>query len=127
MITLSLLKYLENKGFGTIGTDLFWQKIAIGKSGMYIVNLGDSIEKNRRRRQRYELYSVGDDDLESLKKLEAVAQHLRSAYNDINELPAVEGGQEYQFVVVMPPSTISNLGLDNQGRVIYSLNGIINY
>ena len=65
--------------------------------------------------------------MESLKKLEAIAQHLRSAYNDINEFPVFEGGQEYQFVAVMPPSTISNLGLDNQGRVIYSLTGIINY
>lgn len=127
MITLALLKLLEAKGFGTIGKDLFWQKILVGQSGLYIVNLGDGeSERGKRRHQRYELYSVGDNDVSSLKKLEAVADYLRKSYDQLNELPG-DSGDQYRFVVVKPPSAVSNLGLDNQGRVIYSITGTIIY
>lgn len=126
MITLALLKHLETQGFGTIGRELFWQKILVGQSGLYIVNLGAGEAQHlRRRQQRYELYSVADDDVVSLKQLEAVAGYLTRSYDKINELS--DGETKYRFVVVKPPSTVSNLGLDNQGRVIYSITGTIIY
>ena len=127
MITLNLLKLLENNGFGKIDKNLFWQKLGLGKTGLYISNISVNGERGKRRVQHYEIFSIGENDVEGLKKLESVAEFLRENYA-INELPAVDGiCEEVRNVAIMPPSTISNVGENGQGRVVYSISGEIIY
>lgn len=42
MITLSLLKFIENNGLGVIDQDLFWQKLTLDKVGIYIADIGQT-------------------------------------------------------------------------------------
>ena len=127
MITLNLLKFLELNGFGKIDKDLFWQKLGLGKTGLYITNIAENSYRGRRKSQHYEIFSIGKNDVEGLKKLESVAEFLRENYA-INELPAVDGVcEKVRNVAIMPPSTISNVGENSQGRVVYSISGEIIY
>jgi len=127
MITLNLLKLLEDNGFGKIDKNLFWQKLGLGKTGLYISNISVNGERGKRRVQHYEIFSISENDVEGLKKLESVAKFLRENYA-INELPAVDGVcEKVRNVAIMPPSTISNVGENSQGRVVYSISGEIIY
>lgn len=127
MITMNLLKFLENNGFGKIDKDLFWQKLGLRKSGLYISNVAVNGERGRRKIQSYELFCVMNDDVEAIKKLESVVEFLRENYA-VYELPAVDGiCESVRNVAIMPPSTISNVGADEQGRNVYSVSGEIIY
>lgn len=127
MITLNLLKLLENNGFGKIDKNLFWQKLGLGKTGLYITSIAENSYRGRRKSQHYEIFSIGENDIEGLKKLESIAEFLRENYA-INELPAVDGiCKKVRNVAIMPPSTVSNVGENEQGRIIYSISGEIIY
>lgn len=131
MITLSLLKFLENNGFGTIDTNLFWQKLTLDKVGIYIADLGTAQTRGGRRVQTYELYSRGNTDVNGYKQLQAVIDFL-NAHFAVCELPAVKIGSEtltegFESVTITPLSSISSNGLDANGRIIYSAVGTIYY
>ena len=127
MITLNLLKLLENNGFGKIDKNLFWQKLGLGKTGLYISNISVNGERGKRRAQHYEIFSIGENDVEGLKQIEAVAKLFRESYA-INELPEVKGFCEgVRNVAILPPSTVSNVGENEQGRIVYSISGEIIY
>lgn len=127
MITLNLLKLLENNGFGKIDKNLFWQKLGLGKTGLYISNISVNGERGKRKVQHYEIFSIGKNDVEGLKQIEAVAKLLRESYA-INELPEVKGFCEgVRNVAILPPSTVSNVGENEQGRIVYSISGEIIY
>lgn len=125
MITLALLKWLEEKGLGVIDETLFWQKMGLNQKGLYITNVGVSMERGERRNQRYEIFSLGKNNLEGLKKLEEVVELLRKSFS-VNELPEVEG-VKYDRVAIMPPSSVSTLGENDQGLMVYSISGNIYY
>lgn len=128
VLTLSLLKYLSDNGFGTIDQDLFWEKLGLGKNGLYITDVGDAQERGVRKSTTYELYSRGDSDLDGYTKLQAVAEFLRESY-DVCDLPAVPPYTDEGFtnVSILPPSTISSMGEDGNGRIIYSITGRVYY
>jgi len=128
MITLSLLKYLEDNGFGTIDTDLFFQKLTLDRKGIYIANVGDAQSRGARRTQSYELYCRGETDVDGYKRLSDVIDFLNGSYG-VCVLPAVPPVTTtgYKNVTIMPLSTITNVGLDDNNRVIYSATGTINY
>lgn len=127
MITLSFLKLLENEGFGTIDDDLFFQKLTLGKVGVYIADLGEPITRGARDAQSYELLARGDNDVEGYKKLTDIRKFLIQNFSNICELPAVPPitSTVYSNVEVSKPSTITNVGLDAQERVVYSMTGTI--
>lgn len=129
MVTLSFLKLLEQEGFGTIDVDLFYQKLTLDKKGIYIADIGDTIGRHSRDSQSYELLSRGTSDVDGLKKLQAIRQFLVKEYSNICELPQVPPitTQGYKGVHITKPSTITNVGLDAQNRVIYSMSGTILY
>lgn len=55
MILLELLKYLELAGLGTIDEDMFFQLSSLERSNsIYIVSLGENIERGQRQSVRYE-------------------------------------------------------------------------
>lgn len=133
MISLSLLKLLENNGLGTIDRDLFWQKMGLGKSGVYISSIGDARERGALKSQTYELYSKGDSDVSGYQKLLSIVEFLNNSYSSICTLPEVQGPNGaiitpgFDNVTIMPLSTISSNGEDAQGRVIWSATGQIIY
>lgn len=128
MITLSLLKYLEDNGFGKIDKDLFFQKLALGRKGVYIANVGNQQLRGERRAQSYELYSRGTDDVDGYKRLSKIVNFLNNSYG-VCGLPAVPPATDkgYRNVAIMPVSTITSVGEDDNGIVIYSATGTIYY
>ena len=128
MITLSLLKFLEDNGFGTIDKDLFFEKLTLDRKGIYISSIGDAQSRGARRSQSYELYSRGTTDVDSYKKLSEVINFLDGSYG-VCKLPAVPPATDkgYENVTIMPLSTITNNGLDSNNRIVYSTMGTIYY
>lgn len=131
MITLSLLKFIENNGLGVIDQDLFWQKLTLDKVGIYIADIGQTKERGGRNVVQFELYSRGENDVDGYKRLQAVLDLLNNNYVAC-ALPSVQNGSKtitegFSNVTIMPPSSISNYGLDSQGRIIYSATGTLYY
>lgn len=131
MITLSLLKFIENNGLGVIDENLFWQKLTLDKVGIYIADIGQTKERGGRNVVQFELYSRGNNDVDGYKRLQAVLDLLNNNYVVCN-LPSVQNGSQtitegFSNVTIMPPSSISNYGLDSQGRIIYSATGTLYY
>lgn len=133
MITLNLLKLLENNGFGTIDKDLLWEKLALGKDGVYISSLGDSHSRGERHSCRYELYSRSkESDVAGYQKLKAILEFLDNSF-DVCKLPEVKKpngtiiAPEVNNVTIMPPTSIANNGLDTNNRIIWTAQGQIYY
>lgn len=128
IITLSLLKFLEDNGIGEIDKNLFWQKLGLGLDGLYIADIGASQSRLARHSTTYEIYSRHKDDLVAYKQLLEVANLLRNSYSVCN-LPSVPPFTDEGFsqVTIMPPTTISNNGQDSNGRIVYSITGQIFY
>lgn len=131
MITLSLLKFIENNGLGVIDQNLFWQKLTLDKVGIYIADIGQTKERGGRNIVQFELYSRGNNDVDGYKRLQAILDLLNNNYVVCN-LPSVQNGSQvitegFSNVTIMPPSSISNYGLDSQGRIIYSATGTLYY
>lgn len=128
IITLSLLKFLENNGIGKIDENLFWQKLGLGLNGLYIADIGTSQSRFGRHNTTYEIYSRASDDFIAYGQLLEIANLLTNSY-EVCHLPAVPPFTDEGFsqVTIMPPSTISNNGQDSNGRVIYTITGQIYY
>lgn len=132
MITLNLLKLLENNNLGEIDKDLFWQKLTLGNIGVYISSIGNPTERGNRQMYSFEMYSRGTTDVDGYKRLEAIVNFLNSSY-DVCTLPSVtiqtkDGDievDEVENITIMPCSTISNGGLDDNGRIIWTATGTI--
>lgn len=128
MITLALLKFLEDNHIGTIDTDLFWQNIGLDAEGLYIVNIGQAQNRGQRRVQRYEIYVRNKSKLDGLKMLESVIDLINNSY-DVCDLPAVKdyGVNGYHNITLLPLSTPTRVGEDANGRIIWSTSGNIIY
>lgn len=134
MITLNLLQLLENNGFGTIDTDLFWEKLTLGKNGVYITSLGNPTNRGMRRIQSFELYSRGTSDVEGCRKLKDIVEFLNSSYS-VCSLPQVVDkrdqnnvlSEQIDNITIMPCSTITDGGRDDNGRIIWTATGTILY
>ena len=128
MITLSLLKFLEDSGFGKIDKSLFWQKMTLDRKGIYISDVGEGLVRGRRRAQSYILHARGDTDIESRKILEEVVDFLNNSY-EVCSLPAVPpaSDKKYDNITIMPVSSITNVGLDGNNRLVFSATGTIYY
>lgn len=128
IITLSILQLLADNGFGTVDEDLFWEKLGIGKEGIYITDVGDTQARGVRYSTTFELYSRGSSDLDGYQRLQKVVDFLNES-SSVCSLPAVPPYTDIGFsnVQIMPPSTIGSIGEDGNGRVIYSITGKIYY
>lgn len=124
VITLSLLQWLSDNGFGTIDQDLFWEKLGLGKVGLYISDVGEAQDRAMRKSTVYEIYSRGKSDLDGYERLQKVAELIRASYG-VCTLPKATGYTDEGFtnVTLEPPSSISSVGEDGNGRVIYSITG----
>lgn len=132
MITLSFLKLLQDSGFGTIDTDLFFQKLTLDKTGLYISDIGDPLVRGQRKTQSFELYSRAENDVDGYKQLSAILEFLEESYSGVCELPEViiQGRtltRGYSNVTILPTGNITNVGLDGNNRIIYAIQGQIIY
>lgn len=132
MILVSLLKHLENNGFGRIDKNLFWGKMGLDDIGVYVSEIGDPGVRGVRRSIQYELYSRGNDDVSGYQQLSSIVEFLNSQYANCT-LPSVRKpngdllAKGFDHVTIMPLSTITNAGADLNGRTIYMATGRIYY
>lgn len=128
MITLSILKLLENAGFGQIDIDLFWEKLGLNNTGLFITDIGASQELRGRPMAAFEIYSREESDVEGYQRLLEVRDFL-SGVRAGCKLPSVPPITDYGYhnVFFLPLSTIANNGVDENGRVVYSITGRVYY
>lgn len=132
MITLNLLQLLEDNNLGVIDENLFWEKMTLGKIGVYISSLGNPTTRGSRRIQSYELYSRGVTDVAGCRQLMDIVEFLNSSYN-VCSLPEVKDAQgntlaeRIENITIMPCSSITDNGLDENGRIIWTATGTILY
>jgi len=128
MITLSILKLLENAGFGQIDETLFWEKLGLDNTGLFITDIGASQELHARPSTVFEIYSRGASDVEGYQALLKVRDYLNSTLPGC-KLPSVPPITDYGYhnVFFGSLSTIANNGVDENGRVIYSVTGRVYY
>ncbi len=133
MITLSILKLLENEGFGTIDTDLFWEDAPLDsqgnpKNGVWIVPRGSTYGRFIKT-QAFDIYSRNANKVTSSKKLEDILEYLQEAYGEVCELPTVPpySTTRYYDVQIVPTSSVENVGADDQDKIVRVISGQINY
>ena len=83
--------------------------------------------KGERRRQGYDIYVRGKNDIEARKLTESVADFICNC--NICELPAVPpiADESVKGVELDLASTPTSLGLDDNGRVLFRISGTIYY
>jgi hypothetical protein len=129
MITLHILKLLEDNGFGTIDTDLFFEKLTLDKTGLYIASRGTALIRGSRRVQAFNIYARSDNDIDGIRKLADVQQFFEDSTEEHCTLPPVPpiSEREYTNVTIEPISSIENVGLDANNRIIYVLTAQVIY
>lgn len=125
MITLSILKELENEGFGTIDSDLFLEEAPLDtqgkpKNGLWLVTRGSTVSRTNVEIQSLDLYSRFTNKLTGHTKLAEALEWLQEAYGDVCTLPAVAPytTQTYTNVRIFPTSSIQNAGVDENGKIV---------
>ena len=135
MITLRILKYLEQEGFGTVditGTvktnGLYFEKMPQGKTGVAIFSRGAEMGKGIRYSQAFDLYSRGVNDVEGYKKLSKIVDLLTQSLT-VCSLPSIVGVEvnNYENVSIVMISNIENAGTDENDRVVYSVTAQVTY
>lgn len=130
MVTLQLLKLLEDNDLGELDVDLFWQKLGAGKNGVYIVDIGEPREIGKMQSVMFELYSRDNDDVKAYERLDKIVAFLNGLYGKCCELPEFDiypHKFDKKTVLMHKVSTISNVGEDANGRVVYSATGRVSY
>lgn len=129
MITLHVGKLLEDNGYGTLALKgdeagdnlIFIEKLPLAKEGISLMSRGDPIVRGQRISQTFDIYSRGTDDVEGYQRLEAVMEFfLKECYPSCT-LPVVPdySDQQYTRSVIMPTFNITNVGFNEEDRVIY--------
>lgn len=128
MVTLSILKYLELNGFGTIDKDLFWEKMGLGEDGIYITSLGGDQQRSVQMNEVFEIYSRARNDVVAYQQLQSIVTFINASYLPC-ALPAVPpvSNWAYDGVSFAPMSAISSSGIDQNSRVIFSVTGRVYY
>jgi len=143
MITLNILKLLENNGFGTLmltGTEtgqnkLWHEKLPVKEFGVYIMSRGDPIVRGGLITQSFDLYARERNDLDGANRLEAILDFFGKECYPVCALPAVpkpdESGEfyspAYKTSTIVPTFNINNVGVDSTDRVIYLASAQVTY
>lgn len=130
MVTLHILRYLQDNGFGTIDTSLFFEKLPIDKNGIAIFSRGgESAYGRRTSSQRFDLYSRGTSDLTGADKLDKIRTFFADNYDSLCELPVIPGVSNRIFgkARITNIGNVENIGFDENDRVLYRLSCEIIY
>lgn len=124
MVTLHILQYLQDNGFGTRDENLFFEKLPLDAVGVAIFSRGGEKTYGRRRAvQRFDLYSRGSDDMTGMDVLDKISTFFSDNFDDLCNLPTIPGvsNRQYQKARITGIGNVENLGLDENDRVIYRL------
>ena len=131
MITLHILQYLKESGFGTnIDSDLFFEVLPLGKNGIAIYSRGGLQERGRATvQQNFDLYIRGNSNTIGADKAEKVRTFLAASYGSVCDLPTVPtvSNRKYKNCRFVNIGNVENLGLDENDRIVYRLGAQINY
>jgi hypothetical protein len=137
MITLHVLKLLEDNGYGTLmltgdesnENSLWFEKLPLKKTGVYIMSRGDPIARGSRISQTFDLYARGTNDVDGAQRLEAILDFFTKECYPSCLLPAVPGysEKEYKNTIIVPSFNVNNVGVDATDRVIYQASAQIIY
>lgn len=134
MIALHILKLLEDEGFGTIGTDLFFEEAPLDgqgkpKQGVWIVERGTSVSRFNHQTQNFDIYSRYTNNLTGYKKLEDILDFLQEAYGEVCELPTVppHSNTVYENVRITPVGSVENVGVDENSKIVRVISGTVQY
>lgn len=134
MVTLHILKLLENEGFGTIDTDLFWEEVPLDsksnpKDGVWIVSRGTAISRLNVEIQAFDIYARYPNKLTTHRKLKDILNFLKEAYGTVCDLPDVPpySGDEYKQVIIEPTSSIENVGSDENEKIVKVISGLVHF
>ena len=135
MVTLRILKLLEQNGFGTVDINgtvktngLYFEKMPQGKTGVAIFSRGAAMGRGLRTTQAFDLYSRGTNDVEGYQKLEEIAELMTESFT-VCTLPKITGIDETEYTncSIVPISNIENAGQDENDRVLYVITAQITY
>jgi hypothetical protein len=134
MITLSLAKWLEQEGFGTLEADIFWEEIALDndgkpKDGIWVVSRSPSVTRLNVGIQNFDIYARYANKITTEIKLKQILNRLQEAYGDVCTLPSVEpySSTAYINVTIEPVSGVENVGSDDQDKIVKVISGIVHY
>ena len=134
MIALHILKLLEQEGFGTIDTDLFFEEApldgnGVPKNGIWIVERGAPASRLTWRVQNFDIYSRYTNKLTGYKKLEDILDYLQEAFSEVCELPIVSpySTANYYNVRITPTSGVENVGVDENNKIVRVISGTVQY
>lgn len=130
MITYHILEYLRLAGYGTaIDTDLFFEKLPIGKTGVAIYSVGGERPRGgRSKSQMFELECRGESDTIGRDKLDKIATSLADDWI-VCDLPTIPGisNRLYKRCYFTDVSDIQNVGFDANDRIIFKITARIVY
>ncbi len=133
MITLHILQLLADEGFGTIGTDLFWEEIPVNstggvKDGVWIISRGSAKSRGSRTTQAFDIYARYANKVQCSLKLHNIFEYLEEAFGEVCDLPTTPlSDLEFTNVSIEPTSTIDNVGEDANGKIIKVISGQVIY
>lgn len=130
MITLHLLQYLQENGFGTVGTNLFFEEIPLDKTGIGIISRGGEMSDGRISfTKRFDLYSRGVDNLSGMNDLETIREFFAEGWDSLCSLPTVPGISDrlYQKCRITRIEDVDNLGKTEGDRIMYRFGADIIY
>lgn len=134
MVTLHILKWLEQNNIGTVDTDLFYEEApldskGIPRNGLWIVTRGATISRFGATIQDFDIYSRYTDKLTGSRKLTQVLELLQEAYGTVCDLQAVPPYTTDTLVNVRlePTSSIENVGLDSNNKIVRVISGTVQY
>lgn len=134
MISLHILKLLEDHGFGTIDTDLFFENIpvdqqGVAQEGVWIVERGGPASRFDTRTQAFDIYSRYNKKTLGYQKLDSILSFLQEAYGEVCNLPSVPpySDIEYTNVRLIPTSNVENVGTDENNKIVRVISGEITY
>lgn len=133
MITLHLAKWLEQEGFGTLETDIFWEDVPVvnGKAvdGIWVVTRSPAVTRLNVGIQNFDIYARYANKVTTQTKLTQILKRLQEAYGNVCTLPPVppHSNTVYTNVVIEPVSGVDNVGNDEQNKIVKVISGIIHY
>ena len=134
MITLSILKQMQDDNIGTIDNDLFFEEATLDnkgnpKPGVWIVSRGTAVTRFNTQIQAFDLYVRYTNKLVGIQKAHELLEYLQESFEDVCSLPSYPPytTKAYDSVVIVPTSGVESLGSDEQDRMVFVISGEVRY
>lgn len=134
MVTLHILKLLQDEGFGTVDTNLFWEEVPLDsngdpKDGIWIVSRGSEVSRTSLHIQAFDLYARYSNKVTTSQNLENLLEYLQTAFEEVCYLPEFPpySTNQYTNVRIVPTSGIENVGTDDNEKIVKVISGEVRY